>query len=222
MPLSRVITIVVGLSIIFGLMLWLISALSRLYSEIAWTSPLLANFLIFILIVLLICFILLFFYYLGFIPGVNTSSTKGKRKRRRVLPSLPAEKNEIAEETIRAVKKQVAQIQDEVTQQALLEKSQQLELDFSQGRLKLAVFGTGSAGKTSMVNALLGEIVGDVEASMGTTVEGITHSLKLPNVNREILITDTPLQFLGCHSVTLFARLSSVVPVRCPEISSNS
>lgn len=44
MSLSRIITIIVGISAIFGLMLWLISSLSRLYSEIAWTSPFLANF----------------------------------------------------------------------------------------------------------------------------------------------------------------------------------
>ncbi len=190
MPLSRIITIVVGLSVIFGLMLWLISALSRLYSEIAWTSPLLANFLIFILIVLLICFIILFLYYLGIIPR-STFSNKTS-KHRRILPSLPTEKNEIAEETIKAVKKQVAQIQDEVTQQALLDKSQQIEVNLTHGRLKVVVFGTGNAGKTSVVNALLGEMVGEVQASMGTTVEGITHSLKLPSVNREILVTDTP------------------------------
>jgi GTPase SAR1 family protein len=190
MPLSRIITIVVGLSLIFGLMLWLITALSRLYSEIAWTSPLLANLLVFILIVLLICFIVLFLYYFGIIP--QNRSSKKRSQRRRILPSLPAEKNEIAEETIKAVKKQVAQIQDQVTQQALLEKSQQIEANLTHGRLKIVVFGTGNAGKTSIVNALLGEMVGEVQASMGTTGAGITHSLKLPTVNREILITDTP------------------------------
>ena len=189
MPLSRIITIVVGLSFIFGLMLWLISALSRLYSEIAWTSPFLANFLVFILIVLLICFIAIFIYYLGILPNGKTT-TKGKR--RRILPALPAEKNEIASKTIEAVKKQVAQIQDEVTQKALLVKSQQIEKNLTTGILKVAVFGTGSAGKTSLVNSLMGEMVGSVNASMGTTTEGVTHSLKLPQGHREILITDTP------------------------------
>ncbi|MGI0481563.1 DUF697 domain-containing protein [Geminocystis sp. CENA526] len=189
MPLSRIITIVVGLSVIFGLMLWLISALSRLYSEIAWTSPFLANFLVFILIVLLICFIAIFIYYLGVLPN-RQSGTRGKHRKN--VPTLPAEKNQIASKTIQAVKKQVAQIQDEVTQKALLAKSQQIEANLTTGILKVAVFGTGSAGKTSLVNALIGEMVGDVNASMGTTTEGVTYSLKLPQANREILITDTP------------------------------
>lgn len=188
MPLSRLITIVVGLSFIFGLMVWLISALSRLYGEIAWTSPFLANFLVFILIALLICFIAIFIYYLGILPNKSGS----KSKRRKNLPALPAEKNEIASKTIQAVKKQVAQIQDEVTQKALLAKSQQIEANLTTGILKVAVFGTGSAGKTSLVNALIGEMVGNVNASMGTTTEGVTYSLKLLQANREILITDTP------------------------------
>ncbi|AFZ47423.1 small GTP-binding protein [Cyanobacterium stanieri PCC 7202] len=193
MRLSRLLTIVVGLSIIFGLMLWLVSALSRLYSEISWTSPLLANFLIFVLILLLIFFIVIFLYYFGIIPSDKTNpSNRGKSKRKRPLPALPAQKNEIASETIKAVKKQVAQIQDEVTQKALLEKSRQIEVNFSTGTLKVAVFGTGSAGKTSLVNALMGEMVGEIQASIGTTTEGVTHSLKIPSANREILITDTP------------------------------
>ena len=189
MPLSRIITIIVGISAIFGLMLWLISALSRLYSEIAWTSPFLANFLVFILIVLLICFMVLFVYYLGILPN---DKSPGKRKRNRILPTLPSGKNEIASQTLKAVKKQVAQIQDEVTQQALLEKSREIENNLTTGRLKLVIFGTGSAGKTSLVNALLGEMLGDVQPSMGTTTEGTTYTLKLPHLNREILITDTP------------------------------
>ena len=189
MPLSRIISIVIGISVIFGLMLWLVSSLSRLYSEIAWTSPFLANFLIFVLIVLLIAFIVIFIYYLGVIP---TGKSSGKRKRNRILPSLPSGKNEIANETLKAVKKQVAQIEDEVKQQALLEKSAEIESSLQTGRLQVVVFGTGSAGKTSLVNALMGEMVADVQPSMGTTTEGTVYTLKLPHVNREILITDTP------------------------------
>ena len=125
MRLSRVITIIVGISAIFGLMLWLVSAISRLYSEIAWTSPFLANFLVFVLIVLIIAFIVLFIYYLGILPQ---NKSTGKTRRNRILPTLPSGKNEIASETLKAVKKQVSQIQDEVAQQALLDKSGQYRM----------------------------------------------------------------------------------------------
>ncbi len=56
----------------------------------------------------------------------------------------------------------------------------------------MVVFGTGSAGKTSIVNALIGRVVGEVGAPMGTTEVGETYSLKLKGMNRDILITDTP------------------------------
>jgi hypothetical protein len=56
----------------------------------------------------------------------------------------------------------------------------------------VVVFGTGSAGKTSLVNALIGRMVGKVGAPMGTTEAGETYSLKLKGLNRQILITDTP------------------------------
>lgn len=189
MPLSRLLAIVFGLSIILGLMLWLISGLSRLYSEIAWTSPLLANLLIFVIIVLLICLIGVFIYYFGLFPDKKSGSRK---KTRRFTGNLPQQKNEIATENLKAVRKQVTQIQDTVAQEALLSKSKEIEANLATGGLKVVVFGTGSAGKTSLVNALIGEIVGNVEASMGTTTEGTTHKINLSGLTREILITDTP------------------------------
>lgn len=42
------------------------------------------------------------------------------------------------------------------------------------------------------MNALLGEIVGEVEPTMGTTKIGETYQLKLKGLPREIFITDTP------------------------------
>ncbi len=189
MPITRIITIVVGVCIILGLMLWLISGLSRLYSEIAWTSPLLANFLIFIIIIVLIGLIGAFIYYFGFFP----TKIKGKRqKTKRFTGQLPEQKNEIATENLKAVRKQVTQIQDQVAKKALLLKSKEIEQNLLKGALKIVIFGTGSAGKTSLINALMGEMVGEVQPSMGTTTEGITYEIKLPDLTRDILITDTP------------------------------
>jgi small GTP-binding protein len=101
-------------------------------------------------------------------------------------------KTEAAGETLKAVRKQVTQIQDEVARQALLSRSREIESILSRGELLVVVFGTGSAGKTSLVNALIGRMVGKVGAPMGTTEAGETYSLKLKGLNRQILITDTP------------------------------
>ncbi|MGK7932664.1 MAG: YcjF family protein [Microcystaceae cyanobacterium] len=189
MPLPRLITLLVGLSIILGLFLWLIQVIYRLYFQISFTAPLLANLLIFLIIILLGLLIFGFFYY--FDPFGLQPSRKSTRKGRKQV-RLPEAKTDAAQETLKAVRRQVKQIQDNVTQKALLNRSREIEETLARGDLKVVVFGTGSAGKTSLVNALMGEIVGDVEATMGTTQMGETYRLQLKGVQREILITDTP------------------------------
>lgn len=59
-------------------------------------------------------------------------------------------------------------------------------------QLDVVVFGTVSAGKTSLINALLGREAGTTEAVMGTTRQGqhYTHELKAGNAT--VRLTDTP------------------------------
>lgn len=188
MRLSRLLALIASLSVLLGLIIWLISSLSRLYSNIAWSAPpLLANLLLFLLILLVAMLLAAFGYYaLIFWQGQN------KPRRSRPKPKVPEAKTEAATETLRAVRKQVKQIQDEVTRQALLSRSREIEANLSRGNLQVVVFGTGSAGKTSLVNGLMGRMVGQVNAPMGTTEVGETYNLKLKGLEREILITDTP------------------------------
>lgn len=186
MPLSRLLTLIGGISFILGLMLWLINSLYRLYWQISFTSPLLANLLLLLLIALLAMLIGAFVYYFGLFGRSRQPS------RRRLAPKVPVVKSEAAEETLRAVRQQVKQIQDEVSRQALLERSREIEATLARGELLVVVFGTGSAGKTSLVNALIGRMVGKVDAPMGTTEVGETYELKLKGTKRQILITDTP------------------------------
>lgn len=187
MPLSRLLTLIVGISLILVLMLWLISSLYRLYVQIAIAAPLLANLLLLLLIVLLGVLIFALVYYLRLFQR-----SPGESRRRRSVPKVPVEKTEAAGETLKAVRQQVTQIQDEVARQALLSRSREIESILSRGELQVVVFGTGSAGKTSLVNALIGRMVGKVGAPMGTTEAGETYSLELKGLERQILITDTP------------------------------
>jgi uncharacterized protein len=186
MPLSRVLTLIFGIALILGLMVWLIDSLSRLSWQLAY-YPLLGPILIFLVIVLMAVLIGAFVYYLFWLP-----QQQQKRKQRRHNPKVSPIKSEAASETLQAVRKQVAQIQDDVSRQELLQRSREIEQNLSRGELMLVVFGTGSAGKTSLVNALMGQMVGQVGAPMGTTDVGATYRLKLKGVDREILITDTP------------------------------
>ena len=190
MPLLRLVALFLGLSIILGLSIWLVTSLSHLYMQISFTAPILANLLLLLVIILIGAMIGGYIYYVNKYTGRGSRKTKRKRRARNVR--VPEEKTEVASQNLKALRKQVGQIQDTIAQKALLSKSQQIEADLQRGEVKVVIFGTGSAGKTSLVNALIGEIVGEVNAIMGTTTQGETYSLQLKGVGREILIIDTP------------------------------
>ncbi len=58
--------------------------------------------------------------------------------------------------------------------------------------LNVVVFGTVSAGKTSLINALIGREVGETGAVMGTTRHGENHVYTLQGVDGTVRLTDTP------------------------------
>ncbi len=187
MPISRYLLLIFGICLILGLMIWLISSLSVLYTQvIGLGNPILVNLLLLLIIILLGLAIFAFFYYTRLFQN-----SKQSRKKRQPL-KIPLDKTEAAEEALKSLRQQVTQIQDEVTKKALLSRSQDIASELAKGNIKVVVFGTGSAGKTSLVNALMGRMVGKVNAPMGTTEVGETYHLQLPGIEREILITDTP------------------------------
>ncbi|MEA5513189.1 GTP-binding protein [Nodularia sp. UHCC 0506] len=189
MPLSRIVTLIVGLIVILALSLWLIDSLSRLYWQLSY-SPLLGNLLLLLLVLLIGGLVAAFLYYVFILQA---GEKRSRRQRRRVTAAeIPAAKSDAASTTLQAVKQQVAQIQDEVARQALLSKSREIEVNLVRGEIQVVVFGTGSAGKTSLVNAIMGRMVGQVNAPMGTTQVGETYCLRLKGLERKILITDTP------------------------------
>ena len=195
MPLFRIVALFLGLSVILGLSIWLVTSLSHLYMQISFTAPILANLLLLLVIVLIGAMIGGYIYYVNKYTRKKARTKKGKRRINKGSTNkfkMPDEKTQAAAQNLQALKQQVGQIQDKIAQKALLNRSQQIEADLQRGEVKVVVFGTGSAGKTSLVNALIGEIVGEVNPVMGTTTEGETYSLKLKGVGREILIIDTP------------------------------
>lgn len=186
MPLPRLITLIVGIAVILGMVLWLIDSLYRLYFQISFTAPLLANLLLLLVIVLLGLLIYGFVYYF------NLMNRPQRRRSGRQAPAYPVEKTAAAGVNLQVVRQQVSQIEDEVTKAALLARSQAIAASLERGEFKVMIFGTGSAGKTSLINALIGEMAGEVGAAMGTTTLGKAYGLRLPGVDREILLVDTP------------------------------
>ncbi|MDJ0696650.1 YcjF family protein [Mastigocoleus sp. MO_188.B34] len=191
MPVSRLVTLIIGLIVILALSLWLIDSLSRLYWQLSYSSPFLGNLLLLLLIVLIGVIIAAFVYYIWIIK-VGEQRTRGRSGRKTPQLKIPEARTEVASSTLKAVKQQVEQIQDEVTRQALLTKSREIEVSLTRGEIQVVVFGTGSAGKTSLVNAIIGRMVGKVDSPMGTTQVGETYCLRLKGLERKILITDTP------------------------------
>ncbi len=188
MSLPRLLLLLLGVSLILILAIWLINSLYQLYFQIGFTSPFLANLLVVVLIILLGLLIVAFIYYFNlFYKG-----SRHKARKRRLAQQVPVVKTRAAAENLKALRQQLGQIQDRIAREAFLRRSQEIEANLARGEFRVVVFGTGSAGKTSLVNAIFGEIVGEVNPTMGTTKIGETYSLKLKDLTRPILITDTP------------------------------
>lgn len=172
--------------LVLGMMVWLVVILSQFYTSIAATSVVLANFLLAVVLLLIAALIAVLVYY------AIAFSRPSSRAAVQPPVTLPSNRRDVADETLTAVRRQVEQIQDEISRQALLERSHHIEQSFRRQHLHVVVFGTGSAGKTSIVNAILGRMVGEVGAPMGTTTLGETYRFRFKNLEKAIWITDTP------------------------------
>jgi uncharacterized protein len=170
------------------LALWLINSLYGLYVQVSWTTPWLATPLLIGILILIGIAIAAIIYYAGIFQGWWGKS----RAKPQQLPTVPVEKTAAATASLAAIDLQLQQIQDEVTRQALMAKSREIAENLARGQIRVVVFGTGSAGKTSLINAIIGRIVGEVGAPMGTTTRGETYMLELKGLDRQILLTDTP------------------------------
>ncbi|MFN3361409.1 MAG: YcjF family protein [Pseudanabaenaceae cyanobacterium] len=92
-------------------------------------------------------------------------------------PSIPQfpDKLTAAQANLTALEEQLQKIRDQVTQGALQEQTEKLRTTIERQELQVVVFGVGSAGKTSLVNALLGRAQGKIAATMGTTEIGVKY-----------------------------------------------
>ncbi|MFK8185100.1 MAG: YcjF family protein [Phormidesmis sp.] len=171
----------IALFITFLLLLTTLSTLGQIYTAIAAVSPLLAQAAITLLILLLVAALGALTYYLW-------RFLRPKRKR---VVTLPDNRSDTAAVSLQSSQQQIAQIEDEIAKQALAAKSQALARKLDSRTFQIVVFGLGSAGKTALVNALLGEMAAPVEATLGTTEAAQTYRMVLHS-GEAILITDTP------------------------------
>ena len=114
----------------------------------------------------------------------------GPPKPERVLPPIDVVK--AAELQAEHAERVIAMVKDESAKVHLGGELAALRTDAKTRQFHVVVFGTGSAGKTSLINALIGEPVGKTEAVMGTTRVGEVHTHTLEDVDGTLLLTDTP------------------------------
>lgn len=183
MSRSRLLAIIAVTALALILVLWLVGSLVQIHAGLTAISPLLADLVVGLIIALIVVLAGTLIYY---------ATLFLRPKRPPALPKAPDNRAEAAAETLRVLEQQVQQIQDEVAQQALRTRSQEIADEMARGALRVVVFGTGSSGKTSIVNAILGRIAGNVGATLGTTTVEQRYRLHLKGVDREIWITDTP------------------------------
>ena len=193
----RSLLLVIGVGLIGGLVLGLVDRLIQIYGLLAPTSPLLAG-----LVVLLLLFALV---GLG-IAGWIYLKTFQRQSRPKIEPKVSTDKVEAATENLAAVQKLVQQIQDEVARKALQDRTTELLADLARQELRVVIFGVGSAGKTSLVNAIIVATkvglesddqeqpkLGAIGAAMGTTQIGEVYGpIQWPDLDLPIVITDCP------------------------------
>ena len=104
----------------------------------------------------------------------------------------PGNRQEAALQNLAAVDQLLERIRDDVQREGLRQERQRVSAELERGDLVVVVFGTGSAGKTSLIRALLKDVVGDVGAAMGSTGSCRRYRLRLRDLPRGLQLVDTP------------------------------
>jgi small GTP-binding protein len=117
---------------------------------------------------------------------------QGSTSRTAAQVKPAANRREAARQNLEAIDQTLEQVRDQVERQLLLQERQRMAQDLERGDLVLVVLGAGSVGKTSLIRALLGELVGEVGAAMGSTARSHRYRLRLRGLERAIWLVDTP------------------------------
>jgi len=171
----------VGLTLIVGMAAWLITSVGDLHDRVAATSPALAITLVVLVILTASA---------TAIAAVRLFWKLSREDR----PDAQAPEDVIvaADVQVEQAERVVEQVRDDAVQTRLRKEMAELRADRAARRFHVVVFGTGSAGKTSLINALLGKAVGRTEATIGTTRGGESFTYELTDVDGSVFLTDTP------------------------------
>ena len=104
----------------------------------------------------------------------------------------PENRRAAAQQNLAAIDQTLERVRDAVEREALRQQRERMQAELERGDLVLVVFGMGSAGKTSLIRALLKQLVGRVGAPMGSTTKSERYRLRLKGLQRGVWLVDTP------------------------------
>jgi small GTP-binding protein len=115
-------------------------------------------------------------------------------RRRAEVPAIPqaSSRREAAARNLEAIDRILEQVRDAIEREGLREERERMAAELARGDLQIVVFGAGSTGKTSLIRALLRELVGEVGAAMGSTTGSQRYRLRLRGLERAVWLVDTP------------------------------
>jgi uncharacterized protein len=130
--------------------------------------------------------------------------------RRSLAAHIPNEPETITRPSLlkqlQQAKQVIAKISDVPRRDNLTQLADHIASNLEKNQFRIVVFGTGSAGKTSIINALLGKNSGRTAAAIGTTpaqqayLYDFERSDSIPKSKRQISLIDTPgIQEMGLN-----------------------
>ena len=114
------------------------------------------------------------------------------RKAQGQTKPVGSSRREAARQNLEAIDQTLERVRDAVERDLLEQERQRMAQELERGDLVLVLLGAGSSGKTSLIRALLGQLVGDVGAAMGSTDGAQRYRLRLRGLERAIWLVDTP------------------------------
>jgi uncharacterized protein len=170
-----------ALIVIGGVAAWLFNSVAELHDRFAGHSRALGIAFLSLMLVLLA---------IGTFWAARFVWTSRSRDRR--TPLAPDDMVQAASVQAEQAEVVIRQVGDESARAGLNRELNAIRAGERRREFHVVIFGTGSAGKTSLVSALLGREAGKTEATMGTTQEAQNHTYALEGVDGAVFLTDTP------------------------------
>jgi uncharacterized protein len=167
--------------VMLGMAAWLLGSLAELHDRFSRQSRELG-----------IAFLIVIIVFLVFATVWMGRSLWMSRTRASGPVQAPADVIQAATVQAEEAAGVIRQVEDQSARTGLNQELSELRAGQHRREFHVVVFGTGSAGKTSLISALLGREAGKSEAVMGTTKKAANHTYELDGLEGSLFLTDTP------------------------------